>query len=317
MPPDLPKSDQKKARKAASRPAVPSRLLDAAVAIHLDPDAIEAAFMAKQLVQCTLPHTNPGDVAGWSRRNGHYTLTLQPGVDETNKVIGYPFGIIPRLLLFWITTEVVRMRERRIELGNTLSDFMWELGFDPHSRGKRSDAKRLRDQMERLFSCRMSFHEALSNEKGHKGKRWMNMEIAPEGELWWDPRAPGQSALWGSWIELGERFFHAILTAPVPVDMRALRGLRRSPLALDFYAWANYRVFTLHESQFIPWRSLMQQMGAGYTNVWEFARKAQAALRAVKEVSHIKISFPQTGGGLWLHPSQTAIPRRTPRTIAP
>jgi hypothetical protein len=40
-----------------------------------------------------------------------------------------------------------------------------------------------------------------------------------------------QTALWESWIELGEKFFNAIIAAPVPADMRVLRALRRSPLA--------------------------------------------------------------------------------------
>ncbi|MEO8629840.1 MAG: hypothetical protein ABI612_17315 [Betaproteobacteria bacterium] len=62
-------------------------------------------------------------------------------------------------------------------------------------------------------------------------------------------------------------------------------------------------------------RSLMQQMGADYASVLEFARKARPAILAVKQVSRIKLSFPQTGGGLWLHPSPTAIPPRKPRTI--
>jgi hypothetical protein len=43
------------------------KLLDAAEAIRFDPDQTEAAFMARQLVQATLPHKNPGDVPAWSR----------------------------------------------------------------------------------------------------------------------------------------------------------------------------------------------------------------------------------------------------------
>jgi hypothetical protein len=34
-------------------------------AIRKQPDAVERAFMAGQLVQRTLPHTNPGDVPRW------------------------------------------------------------------------------------------------------------------------------------------------------------------------------------------------------------------------------------------------------------
>ena len=38
------------------------RLMDAAVDIRQNPDAVERAYMARQLVQATLPHSDPGDV---------------------------------------------------------------------------------------------------------------------------------------------------------------------------------------------------------------------------------------------------------------
>jgi hypothetical protein len=73
------------------------KLIDAAEAIRLDPDKTEAAFMARQLVQATLPHKNPGDVPAWSRTNGNLTLGIQPSWDfEKGKSIGYPYGTIPR-----------------------------------------------------------------------------------------------------------------------------------------------------------------------------------------------------------------------------
>src|ERR1700722_2077293 len=78
------------------------RLLEAATAIRLDPDAVERAYMARQLVQCTLPHTNPGNVERWLRRNGNTALVIQAGWDtRKDRSIGYPYGTLPRLLLFW------------------------------------------------------------------------------------------------------------------------------------------------------------------------------------------------------------------------
>ena len=52
-------------------------LLNAAADIRQDPDAAEAAYMARQLVQCTLPHSNPGDVPAWGRTNGSLTLGIR------------------------------------------------------------------------------------------------------------------------------------------------------------------------------------------------------------------------------------------------
>ena len=79
------------------------------------PDAVERAYMARQLVQCTLPHTNPGNMPVWSRKNGNLTLSIVPVVDrKTGKSYGYPYGSIPRLLLFWMVTTAIQQRERCI-----------------------------------------------------------------------------------------------------------------------------------------------------------------------------------------------------------
>ena len=46
-----------------------------------EPD--ELAFMARQLVQVTLPHADPGkDTHLWSRTNGHLTLSIQATLDS-------------------------------------------------------------------------------------------------------------------------------------------------------------------------------------------------------------------------------------------
>src|ERR1017187_1398275 len=48
-------------------------LVDAALAIQAEPDAAERAYMARQLVLCTLPHSDPGD----SARSEEHTSELQ------------------------------------------------------------------------------------------------------------------------------------------------------------------------------------------------------------------------------------------------
>jgi hypothetical protein len=290
------------------------KLLSAADEIRSEPDAAEAAFMARQLVQCTLPHTNPGNVPVWARTNGNLTLGIQQGYDlKSGKPIGYPYGSIPRLLLFWITTEAVQTKIRRLELGKSLSAFMREIGLDQNTgRGKRGDALRLREQMHRLFAAHISFEQTI-DDHGQRGQRWLHMHVAPKGELWWDPQQPLQDNLWGSWIELGEDFFTAITNSPVPVDLRALRALKRSPLALDLYAWAIWRAFTVTKKgkpQFIPWAGLMKQLGTDYAEQKDFKRHAKGALRKVQAV-YQGLSLTYEKGGILIHPSRPAILPRT------
>lgn len=129
--------DVRQARPAVSLTRQHNKFLDASVSIRLDPDKAEAAFIARQLVQATLPHRNPGNIPVWKRTNGNLTLGIQPGMNvKTRKSYGYPYGTIPRLLMFWMTTEALRTGERRLELGKNLASFMRQLDLDPSRGGK-------------------------------------------------------------------------------------------------------------------------------------------------------------------------------------
>jgi hypothetical protein len=270
--------------------------------------------MARQLVQATLPHKNPGNVPQWSRTNGYVKLILQTGIDaKTEKPVGYPYGVIPRLLLFWITTEAIRTGSPRLELGNSLAAFMRELGLDPSTGGgKRGDAKRLRDQMTRLFRARISLTQERQDGLRH-GQAWLDMQVAPRGVMFWDAKDPEQPCLFGSWIQLSAEFFEAISSAPVPVNMQALRALKGSALALDLYAWASYTAFVATRTgraRFVTWELLMQQFGGGYKNPADFRRKAKAAMRKIKVV-YPRLSIGKAQGGIEILPgSGVAVPAR-------
>ncbi len=88
-------------------------------ASEADPDR---GFMARLLVLCSLPRTNPGNRKEYVRRNGLYKLGMTAGLD--NKL---PFGNIPRLLIAWVCTEAVRTRKRELVLGRSLYEFMRKL----------------------------------------------------------------------------------------------------------------------------------------------------------------------------------------------
>lgn len=271
----------------------------------------ELSFMAKHLVQVTLPHRDPGDVPVWTRTNGDLTLVIaRTGIEGEGKVIGYPYGTIPRLLLYWITREAVRTQSRYIELGKNFSDFMREVGLNPASGGgKRSDTKRLKEQMVRLFAASISFHQTRTS-GSVVGQRTLGMLIAPRRELWWDPRNIEQTGLWQSWIELGEDFFNAITSAPVPVDTRALRVLKNSPLALDLYGWATYKTYTAArtgQAQVVSYQALMAQLGADYADRKNFKKKLLSVLKEV-QVVFPQLRLEQVPGGIKILPSHPAVP---------
>ena len=58
----------------------------------------DLGFLARLLVLCSLPRTNPRDREKYIRRNGPYKLILHAGGDPAR----LPFGNLPRLLLAWV-----------------------------------------------------------------------------------------------------------------------------------------------------------------------------------------------------------------------
>ncbi len=287
---------------------VANRLLEAAVDIQQNPDATDKAYMARQLVQCTLPHSDPGDEALWTRTNGNLTLSIQPHIDRKTRKPLYPYGTVPRLLLFWMVTEATQTKTRRLHLGHSLSGFMRELGLNPHTGGgKRSDAVRLREQMTRLLRATISFEQTYGN-----GHSWLDMQIGPEAVLWWDPEKTFQDDLFESWVELGEKFYQAVTAAPVPLDMRALKALKKSPLALDLYSWLAYKTWNAARkgsAQTVSWAGLHAQMGADYTELRDFKKKVRAILPRIEQV-YPQMKVSQNDAGLIISPAAGAIADR-------
>lgn len=76
---------------------------------------------------------------------------------------------------------------------------MFQLGLNPDNGSvgaKRSDARRLREQMQRLFNAMISFDQTAI-QKGRQGESRVNMTVANRYAVW-SPRDASQAALWGA-----------------------------------------------------------------------------------------------------------------------
>jgi replication initiator protein len=142
------------------------------------------------------------------------------------------------------------------------------------------------------------------------------MTVASESMLWWNHQDPDQATLWGSWVEISKKFFAAITAHPIPLDMRALKALKRSPLALDLYSWLTYEAFRAHKSgkgRFVAWTLLMRQMGDGYADPKEFARSSREALRKIQAL-YPALKLGSLRGGIRVEPE--SLPAITPQAAA-
>lgn len=290
-----------------------SSLLDGIVKIHQDPDSCESIYMANHLVQCTMPHSDPGNVPIWSRKNGFRYLSIRPYLNRDTMTFLYPYGTIPRLILIWLSTEATIKKSRKIELGGSINEFLREIGLNPQTgRGKRGDATRLLDQMERL--CRATF--AIDDHR-RSGKHYHDMQIAPRG--WWEEgeetgsRTPGRSSHWHGWIELSDDFYSEIIRNPIPADRRAVCALKRSPLAIDLYMLMAYKTDAANRKRDkgavllpIPWDGLFLQMGSEYKQMKHFKAEVKSALGKIRKLSQMQFEILEEG--IRVHPGQPPVP---------
>jgi hypothetical protein len=262
-------------------------------------EAGTVGFMARVLTQATMPHKPTSDNE-FTRQNGHFMLTMM-----SPRRVGLPYGSIPRLLVSWITTEAVRTKSPVLELGPSLSAFMTELGLTPTG-GRWGSITRLRDQMTRLFASSVT---CIYDDKDKTGI--FGVKMVKEAQLWWNPKAPEEAPLWKSTLILGADFYDEIVKSPVPVDIRALKALKRSPLALDIYCWLTYRLSYLRKPTEVPWLALQMQFGADYTRTRGFKESFLHHLRA------ILIVYPEANveagkRGLLLKPSKPHVAQLLP-----
>jgi hypothetical protein len=284
-----------------------SRQLDRLFTAALDIEAQAAqeagalGFMARALVQATMPHKAVA-ASEFERTNGAFTMTM-----VAPSKVGLPYGSIPRLIIGFLTTEAVRTRDRHIVLGSSLSRFMAEIGLAPTG-GRWGSIPRLKDQMTRLVSCSISCTYTAGTGIGVR-----NITIADEANLWWEPRQPDQDTLWESTVILSERFFKEITDNPVPIDLRALTALKRSPMALDVYLWLTYRMSYVKGRTAIPWGALQLQFGADYPATAQGRRNFKKAfLHALAKVRLVypSLRLDDTAAALVLLPSTPHVMRR-------
>jgi hypothetical protein len=306
--------------KAKQNRAIPSKreqhLLSAAIAIRHHPNDADRAYLTRQLILCTLPHTDPGDVSIWIRRFEEHSICLVPArnIFEGGRSIGLPYGVIPRLLLFWIITEAIRTQNRRLTLGHSMLAFMRQVCYLEDGG---YNYKRFHEQAMRLFRCQISFQTNL-------GQKWSDFQIAPKGELWWtlheENPAPSSAPEKESWIELGETFYNNILASKhVPLDVRALKGLRNSPLALDLYGLICYKAFPIVkfrlDPQFIAYKELMFQLGGEYCQEKDLKKKVWLTIPKILAV-YPGLKVEKTRGGFILSATRLAVPEQfTPGQI--
>lgn len=294
--------DNTKPRKPSLFPVVSNDRLTQAdtIADIAEQTADEAGYLGfttRVFTQTCLPYQDPWrknpDMREWVRKNGPLTLMVQPAsVVEADGSIrrGFPYGKYPRLILPWLTTQIIRNQEDRettgeltLEFSTSLPKFLRELGLGDGGR----QTSKLREQLPLLFGSTISVTETGWVPGKGAGVRRSSMQIAPSYELWWNDEGLSNDGLWGNTVTLSRAFVDEVLSVPIPLDLRALAVVsKHGPLAMDMLTWLNYRLHTARKSSELTWSQLNQQFGAQYAVARQF--KAQF----IKRLPIIQTVYP-------------------------
>ena len=191
-----------------------------------------------------------------------------------------PYGPKARLLMAHLSSEAVRNNSPTVEIADSLSAFMREMGIEPRG-GARGTIQPFKDQINALVACRIE----MSAWDGHRARQ---MEEKPfkSVEVWF-PTNPDQRMLWPNTVTFSDAFFQDLTKHAMPVNVHVLRHLANSARKLDLYFWLNYRLNSISSRLTVPWSALLNQFGDGFTR--ERAFRAQL----VDELNDIKELFPR------------------------
>lgn len=276
--------------------------------------AEDVRYIPSLLLQCCLPQNDPGTLAVWQRYHHKTRILVHPWYDW-NKQPHYPFGTFPRLLLYWVVWEAMQTGRREIRLGRSFEQFLQNFGVI--KKNKRSQHYRdiVSQQMMSLFGCHIMFERKVRGSDA-----WQHIDLASKGDIEWNTKVLGNRLTPDSFIFLGEAFFEEIKRRPVPVDMRAIQGLKHSALALDLYTWATYETYIQctkplggRRHSITKWAHLMYQLGANYAHTRQFKAKIPHVLEQVRAV-YPELQADLLPEGIVIHASRPAVQIREKRT---
>ena len=313
-------TDSKSTNEAMSFPPLTTqqrRLLDTSEAIRTEPSD-RTDFLHTVMCQVGLPR-RATDAKVFERQSGAFSVLLQAGqiwngrhwVDQP-----LPYGTTPRLVMVHVSSEAIRTRNRRVEIGDSMRQFLQVLGIGDGG-GPRGGYTTFRKQMEALAACRLSIGMT-------SGGRAVTVDAKPiqRFEAWLHTDGD-QQTLWPGYLELSNEFYETLQHHAVPLDYRALSALKHSALALDVYTWLAHRLcrVTSPKETMLSWQNLRDQFGQEYAHPKDFKKEFRAVLRQVWLV-YPTARIEEVIGGILLKPSpppiaKTSVSFAMPRTPEP
>jgi len=242
----------------------------------------------------------------FERNNGPFGILLEAGKLWNGKEWEQqplPYGTTPRLVMVHLSSEAIRTKNRTVELGDSMRQFLQRLGIST-SGGKRGGYTVFRKQMEALAVCHLTIGMAAEG-------RVVTVDAKPIDRFEaWLHHDGQQQTLWPGVLELSQKFYDTLTHHAVPLDYRALSALKHSSLALDIYTWLAHRLCRIRQPNgvMLSWDNLRDQFGQEYASSKDFKREFRSVLRKVWLV-YPDARIEEVIGGIRLYESPPPISR--------
>ena len=285
------------------------------------------SYLMQDFCRIGLPIRNPGpDTAKWVRTNGNLTYVLHPHTikrDDGGVTHIWPYGKKARLLLVWISTQVVRQKDyntdRVIMLPSTLRGLMADLGM--RRKPRPADYDDFSHQISALSNFSMTItRTGTPPDKALEGGQ--DVALIEESHIGWSRYTPKDAATEGSYIKLTQETWDRMAkSTPLSSEIVELLTSDGKGFDFDIYAWLSQRIYALNHSRYyqtpvIPWTTLQRQMGSNCAETRNFVTYFKRGIRHVAALwdatlvdagkdGRLRYSFEK--GGLRLYKSSLSV----------
>lgn len=234
-----------------------AHIAETAAKISSSPATIrDAAYMHTLFCQLGLPRSNL-EGTYFTRISDDASISINIATEDTLQNKFGLHGVIPRLILMYVSSKATLTKSRNIDICNSQTAFMKLINLNS-SGGKNGIRKNLKDQFIQLSKA--NFELILFTK---------NTETYFCGKLFEDAPYNVDNGKWNKKINLTEKFFNSLISDKnnVPVDKRATYCLQRSSLALDLYFMLAERLHRVVKDNYIVrWKKLREQFGQEYAD---------------------------------------------------
>jgi len=289
-----------------------ARLLDARIRLEESSSAARLGFTSRSMIQCTLPHADPGKhIVQFRREDPHSGVALELLGSPT---VGLPYGAISRLFLTYLMTQVVQTKEHVVFLGRNWSAVGRSLGISDDA----NSLKRLRNHVLRCFYTTFALEQPVPGDDRKdpdRNIRVRRFQVLEAADL---PRVTDAEKLAITpVVKVDETFYRELTGQPVvPFQFEALKRLSGSALAIDLYLLLNFKRYRLDGQLALTYEELMTRFGSQYPNTVDGRKGFKRHLK--RQLANICAIWPDlkidaVPGGVILYPGPSHVTPKLPK----